>query len=353
VCGVLAGWLNNWAPPERATSREDAKKKEVILHPLLWQGGGIRILPTGNYAILRALELGLMLRKPPAADSWLAILEEHFGRNENSEVWEALADDLRFLWHADRGRTIAFLGRLFDRQPSLLQGVAGLRLLAWIHRWLPDGMVHRCLRGWFEGEWERGRQAAGEFAGLRVLLVPEDTVASGLIEEKLSEAIDDDDSKTSDFLYGVASTMAGVWADEVCREPATAWIERPRSARASAADKVGRLQVPRAIRRSAARGPHPGMFRRRHALGVSSITRRNVFARCAWSAIPQARAIWLSGSAVVSMRCFARSTRSRVRWICGDVLKLSLKARQKWLTERETSWASSSARTGLCRRWRM
>ena len=226
VCRMLMSWLTDWLPMEKVPSWEVKADRTVAtnLHPLLWSYGGHRIVPGGNYPVLRALESGLMLRKPPAANSWLSILEEHLDRAENPDVWEVLADDLRFLWHADRKRTITFFDRLFDAQPALAQGVAGLRLIAWIHQWLPNEIVHHRLREWNDGSWDCGRQAAGEFAGLRALLVPEDEVASGLIEKEMAATAKDGDA--SDFLYGLACTMAGVWAEGVLREPATGWIER-------------------------------------------------------------------------------------------------------------------------------
>lgn len=226
VCEILTGWLGDYAPPEGMSRQGDdaeAKKKRG-LHPILWGTGGIRPLPGGNYPILRALEVGLIRRNPPAANAWLAVLEEHLGRTENSEVWRALADELRFLWHADRDRTAAFFERLFDAQPSLTQGQEGVRLLAWTHRWLPSEFVHRRLRGWMESGWDQGRQAAGEFASLRALIVPDDAAVSGLLEGELTNPMER--GETPDFLYGVACTMARLWAEASCRSHATTWIER-------------------------------------------------------------------------------------------------------------------------------
>ena len=225
VCSMLAGWLGDYEPPEKAGNRLGrTEKEEDRLHPLLWGLGGIRFLPGGNYPILRALEMGWMLRQPPAADVWLTALEAHLGRHENPEVWATLADDLRFLWHANRARTVAFFGKLFDEQPSVANGLPGLLLLAWCHRWLPDDFVHSLLRRWLKGDWDRSRQTAGEFAALRTLLVPEDAVVAALLEEHLASPLNG--GQTSDFLFGVACTMANTWNDAACRLRATEWIER-------------------------------------------------------------------------------------------------------------------------------
>lgn len=174
VCEMLAGWLSDYTPPDQVSRRgsdTEAKKKREP-HPLLWDDRGIRSLSGGNYPILRCLEVGFIRRKPPAADAWLTVLEKHLGRTENPEVWDMLADELRFLWHADRDRTVAFFESLFDVKPSLRTGVEGLRLLAWTHRWLPSDLVNRRLMGLMENEWDLGHQAAGELAGLRAILVP-------------------------------------------------------------------------------------------------------------------------------------------------------------------------------------
>ena len=57
---------------------------------------------------------------------------------------------------------------------------------------------------------------------------------------------------------------------------------------------------------------HTILFRRRHVLGGSPTARRKSFDKWAWSAMPQASAIWLSGSCVVSIKRCARSTLRRV-----------------------------------------
>ncbi len=226
VCETLTGWLGDYTPPDRVFRRGgDAEvKKERKLHPLLWGDRGIRGLPGGNYPILRGLEVGFIRRKPLAANAWLAVLEKHLDRTENPEVWDMLADELRFLWHADRDRTVVFFERLFDAQPSLRTGVEGLRLLAWTHRWLPSDFVHRRLAGWMENGWDRGHQAAGELAGLRAILVPEDAAASSLLEREMANPTRNGES--SDFLYGVAATMTGLWSEASYRNHATTWIER-------------------------------------------------------------------------------------------------------------------------------
>ncbi len=226
VCTTIAGWLAEHTQSERKAQEEaeKPKKDEDRLHPLLWGMGGMRILPGGNYPVLHALEVGFLLRSPPAADLWLAILEEHLERCENPKVWTAAADNLRFLQHADRERAVAFLERLFEKEPALSGSIEGLRLLAWTHRWLPAPVVHRWITKLLSGDWDRAQQAAGEFVMLRAFTVPEDPLPAAMLEEWIGSTTVG--IETSDFVFGIACTVAGVWPEVACRSAATSWIER-------------------------------------------------------------------------------------------------------------------------------
>ena len=222
TCIMLRGWLEDCeAPPSKSARSPDRTDEHA--RPVLWDGAGIRVLPGGNYPVLLALELGMLLREPAAADAWLENLVEHAARSEDPAVWEALADDLRFLVHADHARASAFLGTLLEDRPALANSVAGARLLAWTHAWLPEGVVQRTALRWMDGAWERGPQAAGELVALRWLMNPGDGWAAGLMADALENARPEGDGA---FRLGLAYTAEETWDDPRYRDAATSIVER-------------------------------------------------------------------------------------------------------------------------------
>lgn len=221
TCAMLRGWLEGFEAPV-SQIEEDLDKADEHAQPVLWGGLGMRVLPGGNYPVLLALELGLLLREPAAADAWLDSLCEHAVRPEDPAVWEALADDLRFLVHADRARASAFLASLFEARHTFANGVAGARLLAWTHSWLPEVIVQKTMLRWVDGTWKRGRQAAGELIALRWLMNPGEAWAAGLMADALGKAQPEGDEA---FRLGLAYTAEATWDDPRYRDGATSIIE--------------------------------------------------------------------------------------------------------------------------------
>ena len=222
TCAMLRGWLKDYeAPPPKSGGRPDRTDEHA--RPVIWDGPGIRVLPGGNYPVLLALELGTLLREPAAADAWLKTLEEHAVRPEDPAVWEALADDLRFLVHADQARASAFLDSLLDEKPALANSVAGARLLAWTHTWLPEDLVRKTILRWMEGDWRRGPQAAGELVALRWLMNSGDGWTADLMADALENARPEGDEA---FRLGLAYTAEATWDDPRYRDAATSLIER-------------------------------------------------------------------------------------------------------------------------------
>lgn len=218
ACALLESWLGDAAGPTLgARNREEREAHGSVL----WHDGGLRLLPGGNYPILHALMLGHLLRRPMAADAWLGVLERHLARREEREVWQALAPDLRFLANADRDRAAHFVRRLLRAVEGLADSVDGAGLLAWTHRWLPLDLSHAHLDRWRDGPWPLGPQAAGEFALLRHLLVPEDAVVAALCGEALSAADATPTVTLAGFRLGMAHTAARLWREDELRPAAT------------------------------------------------------------------------------------------------------------------------------------
>ncbi len=238
VCAMLRSWLADYemppVKPGTTSTRADEHARAV-----LWGGLGMRVLPGGNYPMLLALELGMLLREPTAVDAWLESLEEHSARPEDTAIWEGLADDLRFLVHADQARASTFLDRLLEDRPALANSVAGARLLAWTQAWLPSDLVQKTVLRWMDGTWDRGPQAAGELIALRWLMNPDDGWAASLMATILDATLPDRHAAPR---LGLAYTAEETWDDPCHRDAATSIIERlSASADQDVAEAVSRV----------------------------------------------------------------------------------------------------------------
>jgi hypothetical protein len=218
TCSLLSSWLSDADGPTIGHSSRDNDGRDR--GSILWNGSGVRLLPGGNYFILRALMYGYLLRKPMQADAWLAVLERHLDRREQPEVWRALVPDLRYLVNADRERAGRFVECLLDSVDGLAFSDDGVRALAWTHWWLPSHVSHGLLRRWKEGNWERGPQAAGEFALLRRLVVPDGEGTAELYQEGLSRTAETSSAFRA-FSLGMAYTAARLWGEEEYRAVVT------------------------------------------------------------------------------------------------------------------------------------
>src|SRR5207237_1177682 len=134
---------------------------------VLWQRGGLTLLPYGTYHLLRALSYGYLLRKPAAAARWLAALVAHCERPEQLATWQALSrDPLRYLHQCEPSAATRFLARLFENFPGLLDGEHGAVLLTHVWAFVPADSLWGWLQRLRRGTWEKGAQAYGELLAL-------------------------------------------------------------------------------------------------------------------------------------------------------------------------------------------
>ncbi|MCL5745171.1 MAG: hypothetical protein M1541_14810, partial [Acidobacteria bacterium] len=185
--------------------RRESKEDESILWDL--RGG---VLPHGNYSILQALAVGLLVRKPPDANRFLEILERHLSRRENLAVWQSLLRFVPYLANADRTRSRAFVHSLFEAYPALFETVDGVRFMATVHVWVDDEVVQHFIDALEHSAWRQARQALGEFAGLRVALAPSDVAAATVVESALGA---EEDAPTNKLGLGVALSAAETWGN--------------------------------------------------------------------------------------------------------------------------------------------
>jgi hypothetical protein len=208
-CDLLESLLRDVSPPEPPVSREETPPKVTRDESVLWDAIG-GVLPRGNYPILQALAIALLLRRPPAADDLLAILERHLPRIEDPGVWQSF---LRFLPHlakADRPRAQRFILQLLDRYPQILESIDGVRFMATVHHWVEDDVVESFILRLKGSSWSAAPQALGEFVVLRVDLAPRDAVATMELETALGST---EDAPLATLRLGMVISAAETWGN--------------------------------------------------------------------------------------------------------------------------------------------
>ena len=244
TCELLEGWITDWRPDfadeevrvdnERAKISSEDGSTEARRESLLWGHGRFGRLPGGNYPFLDALTVGYLLRKPEDANGWLAVLERHLRRDEDPEVWNALAVDLQHLVRADRPSTIRFFDSLLKLQPGIFQAVSGARLVGYILDWIPNDLFGGITDHWIAGDWADGPQAAGEVSALKLCRRPDDPEAKARVEQFLTE--DEYEPAIATALrLGVVHTLVTAWCEPELRALTTPLLVRL----ASAADGPG------------------------------------------------------------------------------------------------------------------
>jgi hypothetical protein len=216
ICELLKGWLSSYEQPESELDNEGQAerkdKKEDTPQSILWNHHRIRFLPSGNLPILQALFLGYLLRRPCMYDRWLDILEEHLERKENSKVWEALAEDLRWLRNADKERSERVIQRVLKEY--LMTSTDGAFLIAWVHHWISPEIVHNWLETLKSGTWETGFQAFGELVVLCYAVGKEENREWYLQQiDAVISGIGIEEPKLTQMRVGCAFSAAHLWSE--------------------------------------------------------------------------------------------------------------------------------------------
>jgi len=200
----MESWLVAVDPASEDVSGENRHEGS-----LLWGYGGLTILPSGNYPVLAALSQACLIAEPPLVIRWLDCLEKHLERSESPRVWAAIAERyLTWLHLADRERAQAFLDRLFQRFPAMLQHHEGVLFMAHLQRWITPEYARRWLTQ-MEAMDATAAQGAGEILMLRRAWFPDEKWPTQRIAEWLSTSEED----TAHQRVGVAYTVAHLWSE--------------------------------------------------------------------------------------------------------------------------------------------
>ena len=230
ICGVLESWIavpepDNKGPRCDSSTDVDEHHKDAMQHSLLWDIGGIAMLPQGNYPILRALMLAYLYRDPMDADGCLGVLNRHIKRIESDDVWVAMTRYLPHLEGAHSRSTQDFLRRLFDFRPNVLYSQMAVRMLYRSLHWMPEAIIELAIDSWIRGSWSLGPQAAGEIVMVLRLRTPECPVAQKRVDRVLEES--DYDASTLDGIrIGFAHTLRVAWTEPKMRSMATRLLIR-------------------------------------------------------------------------------------------------------------------------------
>lgn len=180
ICDLLKSWLVSYEPKKivLADQQDDSgdhstkNSKEESFHSILWNHSGHRILPGGNYWVLKALFLGYLLRRPCDYEKWLDLLESHLENAEDTEVWQAFSENLKWLRSADQNRSERIVETVLYRY--LHHTEAGVFLVAWVHHWISPAIIRPWIESLKDGTWEKGAQSFGELIVLCYASGPEE-----------------------------------------------------------------------------------------------------------------------------------------------------------------------------------
>lgn len=215
VIDILVDWLRlTPAPPKEGAEDEDieltsrSKDEDLKEGSILWGYGNTTVLPGGNFNILSALASILLNRKEAGRDRYLAILDDHFSRERNPNVWKVLLYRLGNAGGSTPQVVSTFLRTLFDRFPEILATREAIIFLAFAQRW-DDQLVFDLISDWRKSGRAFLQRAYGELVGLAATVKEKDNWARAQTEIIAFG--------TEDMKIGLAYAAVNMWSDEAQR----------------------------------------------------------------------------------------------------------------------------------------
>jgi nucleoside phosphorylase len=211
VISLLVGWLNL-----SGESSEEVEGESINPMPgenneegsILWGLGNSSILPGGNFNILSALASILLNRKEAGRDRYLAILDDHFTRERDPNMWKALLYRLGNAGGSTPQSLSAFLRKLFGRFPKILATREAVVFLAHAQRW-DDELVFELICEWEKSDRTFTQRAYGELVGLVAIAKDKENWAHAR-SEIIASGVDN-------MKIGLAHAAANMWSDERLR----------------------------------------------------------------------------------------------------------------------------------------
>ncbi|WP_299394347.1 hypothetical protein [Pelagibius sp.] len=211
VIGILEGWLGHTSTPSEDAagdedieldfrSNESGSQKESVL----WGYGSTSVLPHGNFTILSALASVLLRRKELGRDRYLAILDSHLLHERDPNTWKALLYRLYNAGGSTPQGVSAFLRKMFDRFPEVLETREAITFFAYAQRW-DDQLVFDLINDWPKSDQALLQQAYGELVGLIAAVNEKDNWVRAR-DEIIA-------SGTNDMKAGLAHAAVNLWPD--------------------------------------------------------------------------------------------------------------------------------------------
>jgi hypothetical protein len=185
-CALLKSWLVDRRPTDKlvSNSSEEGQKEGRSGRSIIWDNyGGARVLPQGNFTVLRALYDGYIMRETPDWDLWLSVLETHATRSKEPNVWSAVCRHLVVFPSeaAGQARVAGLLEKVFTKF-GLINTQDAVFCIVLSRSRLPDSFVQTCLEQWQGGNWILGSQAAAEVAMLWYFWFPENEFCARFVQ---------------------------------------------------------------------------------------------------------------------------------------------------------------------------
>ena len=227
VVSIFEDWLalpGEESQPKKVASNQEADeiavddpaeepKEEDASQSILWHGGGLSILPHGNYPVLSVLVRILLLRGETECGRLLKLLDTHLDRETDVKVWQAM---LRYLDYVPGEPLTPFVDRLFTRFPELAASSEGVRLLAHMF-WTAPQLVRKTIEPWQMSESTRSRVAYGELVTLIAIATPEQTWSMDAAHAGI-------DGSSNEVRTGIAFAAVNLWEDVNRRSAASSLL---------------------------------------------------------------------------------------------------------------------------------
>jgi nucleoside phosphorylase len=219
VIDILVSWLHISQPSGRqelddsdielSLRSEDEESKNASI---LWGLGDVSALPGGNFNTLSALATILLNRREPGRDRYISILNDHLLVERDPNVWKSLLYRLGNAGGSTPQVVSAFIRRLFDRFPEILETRDAIIFLAYAQRW-DDQLVFEFIGNWVGSNRPFLQRAYGELVGLVAMSKDKDVWARAK-----SEIIG---SNNEEMKIGLAYAGVNIWSDKSLRPKAT------------------------------------------------------------------------------------------------------------------------------------
>lgn len=215
VIEILVAWL--CPSPEQSQEESEAdvdvpsrtENEQLREGSILWSTGLSVALPGGNFTILSALASVLLNRGDEGRDRYLAILDDHFARERNPDIWRALLLELTHAGGSTPDIVSTFLRKLFARFPEILATPEAVIFLAYAKDW-DDQFVLDLISDWHKSNQVFLQRAYGELVGLTAIA----TAKSEWVQAR-DEIMS---SGTSETKIGLAHSAVNMWRQEELRK---------------------------------------------------------------------------------------------------------------------------------------